>query len=81
MVVAHPTSGGGEDGLIMLQFIPIQLGDQLLLIPTGSLAPNDLVFPLYWGFEEFSPGCLDGKDVLPWRLVEELPGDWRYRLV
>jgi hypothetical protein len=73
--VAHPTSGGREDGLIGLRIIPIQSRDQLLLIPTGSLAPNDLVFPLRWGFEEFSPCRLDGKGVLPWRLVEESPGD------
>jgi hypothetical protein len=64
--VAHPTSGGKEDGLVGLQIIPFKLRDELLLIPTGSLAPNDLVFPLHWGFEEFGPSCLDGKDVLPW---------------
>jgi hypothetical protein len=47
----------------------------------GSLAPNDLVFPLCWGPEEFLPGCLYGEDVLPWRLVEESPRDWRLRLL
>jgi hypothetical protein len=29
----------------------------------GSLAPNDLVFPLCWGLEEFHPACLYGEDV------------------
>jgi hypothetical protein len=55
VAVEHPTSGGGEDGLIGLQIISVQPRDQLLHIPTGSVAPNDLVFPLRWGFEEFGP--------------------------
>jgi hypothetical protein len=79
--VAHPTSEGGEDGLIGLQIIPIQLRDQLLFRTTGSLGPNNLVFPLRWGFEEFNPSYFDGKDVLPWRLIEESPGDWCYWLL
>jgi hypothetical protein len=33
------------------------------------------------GFEEFGPGRLGGKDILPWRLIEESPQEWRYRLL
>jgi hypothetical protein len=59
--VAHPTSRGGEDGLIGLQVISIQPTDQLLLIPTGSVAPNDLEFPFYWGLENSGPAVFMAK--------------------
>jgi hypothetical protein len=58
--VEHPTSEGREDGLIGLQIIPIQSRDQLLLIPTRSLVPNDLVFPL-WGLKNSALAVLMAK--------------------
>jgi hypothetical protein len=79
--VARPASRGGEDGLIGLQIIPKQSRDQLLLIPTVSLALNDILFPLCWGLEKYHLGCLYGEDFLPRRLIEKFPRDWSLLLL